>query len=328
LRITRERKVNLSASLVVNGKYVGVWPAFGNSTAYQYDIEGMDQMPSELRAKIDVNSPPNVLRYGFGVGAFLLRDLLDVPPPGTVKALEQRVTGGGTAFKIVVSAPDFRILYLLDPNKGFLITYSTAERLKGGRWLASQDCRVGCEKTARGVWFPSKIERAWYPESAPLGKAKPSSLMKIAVSDIRCEERIPDEAFTVDALGFPKDKTTLLRAFVDGTKTAYVYRGDRLVPQLSDLEIARLTSRQPLRIRGASASSGERKPPAPGAKATPGPRPVSRADSADSPPIPRWKIGQLETAVLCGAGFALVCGLLLRIVVLMRRRKRGAQGGS
>ena len=123
------------------------------------------------------------------------------------------------------------LVWVIDPQKGYLATECVFSA--GGEVIVYRR-KMRVEQIAPGLWYPLGFEEERFAEPNQPGEPpKVKSWSKVALTDVRVNDPIPDEQFEIEALGLFKGQPdiTVLRTTVDGRDIPYVYREENLVPR-------------------------------------------------------------------------------------------------
>lgn len=226
--------------LVVNDRYWAEWTKTetGNALgrfAQQQDYSSVDGMSAKMKQMVRMRMPPEFLRHCFGGDRERFRESMARGAEAVkFEAVEWKGEDGRLLYQIKRSHPQTGptpdLVWVLDPQKGFLATESTFS--PGGRLLVRRTMRA--EEIAPGIWYPVGYEETRYAEAKDSADAPVvESWVKSKIRDIKINEPLPDEQFDLEALGLKKDKPDIkvMRTALNGRVTPYVYRDGKLVPR-------------------------------------------------------------------------------------------------
>ncbi len=222
---------------VVNDSYMAIWPMVGNPLAYQNDHSSFDTIDRRIKTRITINTPYNFLPYCFGGSVRPFRKSINLHPEKTKwDAIEVKDSNGKAVYHIRrfvpmmddASKPD--MIWILDPQKGFLATETISYKSNGDIWI-NRSMKI--REVAEGIWFPVEYNDKRYgtrrrDETHTLTKWRKAKLKHVKVN-----EDFPDKQFKIGALGLKKDmpNITIVRTGLDGKVVPYVYLGEDIVPK-------------------------------------------------------------------------------------------------
>ena len=204
---------------VFNDDYAVSW-LVGSIYAYQFDHKSIATMSNLAHAHFLLQSI-DPIEYGFGTGEYSMRELYQKMKDKTPFKAEEHVSDGRTVYHIkqfssrMLDSDQPSCIYVIDPEKGFLVTSFTAHNPDGS---VSRERKVKVEKMqGYDIWLPVRIQEKAYRRKSETSAYLPElrKTVKIALSNIKVNEPIEDEKFTLAALELT-DKVCLMRQMLDG----------------------------------------------------------------------------------------------------------------
>jgi hypothetical protein len=226
--------------LLINEQYTAVW-IVGNSLASVYDHLSIDRRSDEENDIIQTSSLRDVLRYGFGDGDGSLGSAYQRLADRKWSVEERKNANAKLEYHVEVRSadadshsPPYRE-YVIEPDKGFLITYFAIRTPEGD--LGMERKVLDAQALGDGVWMPTSIEdityARWKRERRASLHANENPIMSrsmIRLTDVHVGEKIPDDRFDIDRLLIPAE-IIILRKDVRQRVTPWRLVDGKLVPQ-------------------------------------------------------------------------------------------------
>jgi beta-lactamase regulating signal transducer with metallopeptidase domain len=228
LQSGRTEEQNRLERAVFNDDYAASWHV-GSIYAYQFDHESLSTMSDRSHAHFALQSI-DPIEYGFGDEEYTMMGLYRLMKDKTPFKAEKSVSNGRSVYQIkqfsswMLDPNHPSCVYVIDPERGFLITSFTAHHQDGS---ISDEYVVEAEK-AQGsdIWLPVRIQEKAYRRKSDTTEYLPQlrKTVRITLNDIKVNEPIEDEKFTLMALQLT-DKVCLIKETLDG-KTVLMLKKD------------------------------------------------------------------------------------------------------
>jgi hypothetical protein len=219
LKNNQTEEQNRLERAVLNDDCAASWRV-GSIYAYQFDHKSLSTMSEREEAHLLLQSI-DPIAYGFGPGRYTMTELYQKVKDKTPFRAEKSVSDGRTVYRIkqfsskISNADQPICVYVVDPDKGFLITSFTAYHQDSS---VEREYKVEVEKVqGHDIWLPARIHEKAHRQKSEVTEHLPQlrKTVQIKLSDIRVNEPIEDEKFTVAALQLT-DKVCLMREMLDG----------------------------------------------------------------------------------------------------------------
>jgi hypothetical protein len=227
------------SSVVVNDEYVGLHLEEG-LPAYVFMHERIEKPNPEGQKWPETQNQTDVLDLVFGSHGQSLREYLAPDPVRAVASEERDPNDGHVFYRITVYNSAYSVdpkdpdsVFLLDPEKDFLITQAAYFNKGGGLWL-NRTFELSKVRDAQGreLWFPARFEEARHGKSSDLDKAPAQTEVQTAsVVDPEVNISIPPEQFELGTLTADFDQPIIIWE-IDGTEKGGGYIDGRIVSPL------------------------------------------------------------------------------------------------
>lgn len=312
-------------SVVHNDKYVGLKDNNLPVYAYLHDDprlpnpEGLDR-PETLNQR-------DILEYAYGSGAG--GELRNYVTRKGMRTMVETVTSpdGSTEYAIRNYCAAFSIdpknpesVFVVDPNRGFLITSETYYNKGGFPWLErTLEVKAFADSGTTSVWFPVGMNERRYGRSTDSErKANPDATIAVVLEDVAINPTVDPKQFNLDSLRGADLNQPIIVWNMDGTRWNAGFVGGLLMPFQEANNLKRSIEMptaiddlvtKPTEHNGNASPAADRMP----------------NESQSVPPIPkptpaRRSRGVGSVLAVSGAIAALVC--IFCIVKNLRRRER------